>query len=79
MDNEKISPQDLPRAIISYNLFINYIREQRTFSRANINDPQYQQNIDQAVVRFTEVLTFTIDHNVNQNNPEEQATPTIHI
>ena len=76
MDDERTYPPDPPRTVISYNLLTNYIREQRALSRANINDPQYQQNIDRAVARFTEVLTFTIDPNAHQNNPEEQATPT---
>lgn len=76
MDNERTSSQDPSKAVISYNFLTNYIREQRTLSRANINDPQYQQNIDQAVARFTEVLTFTIDSNAHQNSQEEQATPT---
>lgn len=76
MDNERTSTQGPSRTVISYNLLTNYIREQRTLSRANINDLQYQQNINRAVARFTDVLTFMIDPNANQNNPEEQATPT---
>lgn len=75
MDNERTNPPNPPRTVISYDLLTNYIREQRALSRANINDPQYQQNIDQAVARFTEVLTFTTNPNAHQNNPEEQATP----
>lgn len=76
MDNKRTSLQDPSRAVRSYNLLINYIRKQRTLLRTNINDSQYQQNIDQAVTHFTEVLTFTIDPNAYSNNPEEQATPT---
>lgn len=86
MNDERTYPSDPPRTVISYNLLTNYIREQRTLSRANINDPQYQQNIDRAVAHFTEVLTFTIvtnprqsnqDLNPRQNNQDLQATPTI--
>lgn len=76
MNDERAYFPNPPRALIPFNLLTNYIRQQRALSRANINDPQYQQNIDQAVTRFTEVLTFTIAPNAHQNNPEQATPPT---
>lgn len=76
MEDERAYPPNPSRAVISFNLLTNYIRQQRALSRANINDAQYQQNIDQAVARFTEVLTFTIAPNTHQNNAEQATPPT---
>lgn len=73
MEIERQRSTEPPWAMLTYNLLIDYIQEQQALSRENSNDIQYQLNIDGAIARFTQLLTFRVDPNAFLIASEQSA------